>query len=158
MGRSVSYPRGALVAFTEFDWVHECGECDGYGTDELGSECLVCHGSGTIYMDDYDWDDFCEDLTYRARSLFPSLSPDDRWIGHEDRVLASNGFAHFGVSEYCGTVAVWLVPRGDAGGSGEALARNWINGVARRFKGEFATMHRLGVMSNGGAVYERIEA
>lgn len=158
MGRSVSYPRGALVAFTEFDWVQECGECDGFGTDELGAECLDCHGSGTIQMDGYDWDAFCDDLTYRARSLFASLSPDDRWIGREDRVLASNGFAHFGVSEYCGSVAVWLVPREDVGGSGEVLARNWINGVARRFENEFSTMYRLGVMSNGEAVYRRIAA
>lgn len=138
MGRSVSYPRGALVAFTEFDGVQECGECD---------------GSGEVRMDGYDWDDFCEDLTYRARSLFASLSPADRWIGREDRVLASNSLAHFGVSEYCGSVAVWLVPREDVGGSGEALARQWIAGVARRFENEFATMHRLGVMSNGVAVY-----
>lgn len=61
MGRSVSYPSGALVAFTvlevedEEDWDFE-----------------------------YEW--LRRDLTERAAAAFPSLARYDGWRGREDRI------------------------------------------------------------------------
>ena len=88
MGRSVSYPSGAIVAFTvleveaEDDWEFE-----------------------------YEWlrNDLCE----RAAKAFPSLIPHDGWRGREDRILMRNAYADFGVSVYGGLVAVWIVERDD---------------------------------------------
>ena len=73
MGRSVSYPARAVVAFTvlevetEDDWEFE-----------------------------YAW--LRDDVLDRATRLFPSLTPHDGWRGREDRILARNAFADFGVS------------------------------------------------------------
>ena len=88
MGRSVSYPSGAIVAFTvleveaEDDWEFE-----------------------------YDW--LRDDLRERAGRAFPSLIPHDGWRGREDRILMRNAYADFGVSVYGGLVAVWIVERDD---------------------------------------------
>lgn len=62
MGRSVSYPSGAVVAFTvlksenDDDWEFE-----------------------------YDW--LREDLSERAVAAFPSIAPHAGWRGREDRIL-----------------------------------------------------------------------
>ena len=88
MGRSVSYPSGAIVAFTvlevesEDDWEFE-----------------------------YEW--LRDDLRERASRAFPSLIPHDAWRGREDRTLMRNAYADFGVSVYGGLVAVWIVERDD---------------------------------------------
>lgn len=68
MGRSVSYPSGAIVAFTvlevesEDDWEFE-----------------------------YEW--LRDDLRERASRAFPSLIPHDGWRGREDRTLMRNAYA-----------------------------------------------------------------
>ena len=88
MGRSVSYPSGAIVAFTvlevedENDWEFE-----------------------------YEW--LQGDLRERAAAAFPSLQPHEGWRGREDRILMRNMFTNFGVSVYGGLVAVWIVERDD---------------------------------------------
>lgn len=88
MGRSVSYPSGAIVAFTvleveaEDDWEFE-----------------------------YEW--LRDDLRERAGRAFPSLIPHDGWRGREDRILMRNAYVDFGVSVYGGLVAVWIVERDD---------------------------------------------
>ena len=89
MGRSVSYPAGALVAFATLevedseDWEFE-----------------------------FDW--LVGDLRSRAAAAFPSLKDCDGWRGREDRILMRNAFADFGVSTYCGLVAIWIVEIGRA--------------------------------------------
>ena len=82
MGRSVSYPRGALVAFSHIE-------------DE---------------MDYLDWQDMLDNVRDHAMSLWPSLYEADHWRGREDHVIAANSLVEFGISEYCGLVAYWLVP------------------------------------------------
>ena len=73
MGRSVSYPSGALVAFTvlktenDDDWEFE-----------------------------YEW--LRDDLSERAAAAFSSLAPHAGWRGREDRILLRNAFADFGVA------------------------------------------------------------
>lgn len=131
MGRSVSTPQGAfLVAYDHIDYEDE--------------------------YDDWSFSDFVDDVIYRAKRRWPSLTEDDGWAGREDRVLMSNGLVQLGVSEYCGLVAVWMRALPDL--ESEALAERWMNQIAGDFDVEYARLRRLGVMSNGGAVFERMSA
>jgi hypothetical protein len=98
----------------------------------------------------------------RATRLFPSLTPHDGWRGREDRILARNAFADFGVSVYGGLVAVWIVERND--GSywdtdcrtvRSPRAQRWLAQIAPKFDAEFGDYDCLGHMSNGEGVYRR---
>jgi hypothetical protein len=137
MGRSVSYPMGAVVAFQVLE------------TD-----------------DDADWDFEFEwlrdDLRERAAAAFPSLIPHDGWRGREDRILLRNAYADFGVSTYGGLVAVWIAERED-GPYWECdwrhprtgRARRWLEQIAPRFEALFGEYECLGHMSNGEGVYRK---
>jgi hypothetical protein len=88
MGRSVSYPSGAIVAFTVLEVEDE---------RRLGLRIRMAPRR-----------------SQRARpGGFPSLQPHDGWRGREDRILLRNAFADFGVSVYGGLVAVWIAERDD---------------------------------------------
>lgn len=125
MGRSVSTPSNSIAVYDRFEGDY----------------------------DEYEW--FVEDLQNQFCALWPSVEVDDGWIGREDRILASNCHAYFGVSEYCGLVSIWVVPRLDSGWDADwsALAENWVSQIADRFQSEFGTMQRVGGMSNGQGVY-----
>jgi len=137
MGRSVSYPSGAIVAFTvlkaedEGDWEFE-----------------------------YEW--LQGDLRERAAAAFPSLQPHDGWRGREDRILMRNMFTDFGVSVYGGFVAVWIVERDDAAywdsewrTARSPRAQRWLSQVTPRFDALFGTLDCLGHMSNGESLYRK---
>lgn len=137
MGRSVSYPSGALVAFTVLE-----------------------------VEDDVDWDFEYEwlrgDLVDRASAAFPSLVPHDAWRGREDRILMRNAFADFGVSVYGGLVAVWIVERDDGAywdaewrTARSLRAAHWLSQIAPRFDALFGDYNCLGHMSNGEGVYRK---
>lgn len=128
MGRSVSYPRNAIVAFTHLE------------ADEEGS-----------IADDFEW--LGEDLQQQSQAAWPSLDTCDRWIGREDRALLVNRHAYVGISEYCGLVAYWIVARDDA--EQPALAERWVASVADRFLKTFGTLHKIGTASNGESFFER---
>lgn len=88
MGRSVSCPAGAQVAFLPLD-----NEED----------------------DDFEWEYQClvEQIRDAVSGAFPSFDPIDCWRGREDRVLMRNTFADIGISTYGGIAAVWLAERRD---------------------------------------------
>lgn len=153
MGRSVSYPSGALVAYaatpSDEDWCSNCGETIAdCGCDEEDQE-VVAGGC--------DWEWVTEDLITRAKRLFPSLRPNGGWRGREDQILASNGFVDFGVSEYCGLMAIWLVPQEGLEGNLSPLAERWIDKAAATFLEEFGEYRKLGTASNGESFYRRIK-
>ena len=137
MGRSVSYPTGALVAFTALevedpdDWEFEFG-----------------------------W--LVDGLRSRAGTAFPSLADHDGWRGREDRILMRNAFSDFGVSTYCGLVAIWIVEREDAAyldadwrTARSPRARRWLSQIAPRFDALFGELDLVGRFSNGEAVFKR---
>lgn len=137
MGRSVSYPPGAIVAYRT-----------------LGIED----------EDDWEWEYEClvEEVIETARSVLPSLEPCDGWRGREDRILLRNAFADCGISTYCGLVAIWLAERDDSGyweadayhpRSGRAQC--WLARVARRFEATFGELRMIGRFSTGEAIFER---
>lgn len=137
MSRSVSYPSGAKVAFTVLDI-----ECD----EDWDFE--------------YEW--LCEHLRERAAAAFPSLVPHGGWRGREDRILLRNAYADFGVSIYCGLVAVWIVERddgaywdADARTARSPRAQRWLAQIATRFDRLFGDYDCLGRMSNGEAVFRK---
>ena len=137
MGRSVSYPSGAIVAFTVLE-----------------------------VEDEEDWDFEYEwlrgDLAERAAAAFPSLAPYDGWRGREDRILMRNAFADFGVSVYGSLVAVWIAERDDGAywdlewrTARSPRAQRWLRQIAARFDALFGDYDCLGHMSNGEGVYQK---
>jgi hypothetical protein len=137
MGRSVSYPPGSIVAFTP----------------------LAVEDSDD-WQFEFEWRR--SELIERAKRLCPSLEPHDGWRSREDRILARNAFADFGVSVYGDLVAVWIVERDD-GSYWDAdtrtarapRAQRWLAQIASSFDAEFGDYDRLGQMSNGEAVYRK---
>lgn len=132
MGRSVSYPRGAHVAFAHFESL-DAADLDGFA-----------------------WDDYVDDITERAKELWPSLHEPYhvRWLHREDRVLLSNDHAHFGVSEYCGLVAIWIVMRDDV--RNENLSQHWVDVAGAKLVREFGELRKVGTASNGESFFERV--
>ena len=137
MGRSVSYPSGANVAFTVLDV--ECGE---------------------DWEFEYEW--LRDDLTERAAAAFPSLLPHHGWRGRGDQIMLRNAYADFGVSTHGGLVAVWLAERDDGAywdadctTARSPRAQRWFRQIASRFDRLFGDYDCLGRMSNGEAVYRK---
>jgi hypothetical protein len=137
MGRSVSYPRGAIVAFQVLE-VDDDGDWDF----------------------EYEW--LRDDLIERARAAFPSLDLHKGWRGREDRILMRNAYADFGVSIYGSLVAVWIVEREDGAywdsdwrHPRTARAKRWLSQIAPRFDTLFGQYDCLGHMSNGEGVYRK---
>jgi hypothetical protein len=113
--------------------------------------------------DDYGDEDFA-DLLYWVREacqeFWPSFSPSDHWLGREDHVILTNSFAYVGVSEYCGLVSLWIVPRtDDYDGYSDphaSLCEAWIAQIADRFRETFAQLRHVATFSNGEAVFEEV--
>lgn len=132
MSRSVSYPNEAeIVCFREF-----LPEAE----------------------DPFAWDEFVEDVRTRSMEAFESLTPCDRRLDREDRAVLENSLVYVGVSEYVGIASVWVVPKSFDGYDGYPnLSFRWIDRIRTRFTKMFGGYVRLGVMSNGEAVYKRME-
>ena len=137
MGRSVSYPPGAVVAFRLLETSEE---------------------------DDLDWEYECLVATvrYDATNAFPSFREYAGWRGREDRILLRNAYADCGISTYCGLAAIWLAERDDPAyweadyaSPRVARARQWLAQVEPRFIAMFGELALIGRFSNGEAIFER---
>lgn len=131
MGRSVSYPSG--TALLAFDHIEIDNDDDGY----------------------WSYTDFIIDVCATASDLWPSMEESPGWAGREDRILLRNSLAEFGISEYCGLVAIWMRPRDDAD---ENLALGWLNRIAPTFDKNFGSLELIGRASNGEAFFKKKEA
>lgn len=130
MGRSVSYPPNAdAVTFQHLDFDEDT---------------------------DFDWE-VIQPFQDRLKRLWPSVDDDDRWLGREHHVVASNDHAFFGVSEYGGLVAYWVLPRewDGYGPDTAALSHHWCEQIADKFERAFGDLVKLGAFSNGGGIYGR---
>ena len=134
MGRSVTTPNDGIVAYAD------CSDFEEY------------------YFEDYQ-----EMLMLKAHALWPSLKPtSDEWpFSHfggsftELKALLENSHCYFGVSGYCGLVAIWITPKPDC--EHEALANKWIDSVASKFHQNFGDLRPLGFASNGSQFFEKKE-
>lgn len=124
MGRSVSYPRNAEVTFTDLDSDEDC------------------------------FDFVLEDARESAGSAWPSMEKCDTWLDREDHAIMENGHAYFGVSEYCGLAAYWLVAKQDL--ANQPLADHWVSSQGPKLRDMFATLAKVGTMSNGEVVFTRV--
>lgn len=182
MGRSVSTPSNCnIVVYTQASTDSDfwCPECDHHydhsdiETNDDGENacpnCKCSHDNFAVRRDDQQlWDDDVENLRCELKAAFPSLDDDKRWLGNEDRVIASNEHANFGISEYCGLVAVWVRAkyRDDFTGPDEGqhfLADFWIASIDKSLRKVVAdtfgeTLRKIGTFSNGSAVFERASA
>jgi hypothetical protein len=140
MGRSVSYPTGAIVAY----------------------RALECEKD-----DDWEWvyEDLVEFVIHSVSDVFPSLESYDGWRGREDRILLRNAYADLGVSVYGSLAAIWLVARddgrywdGDMRCSRTGRTGRWIAQVKNRFLEMFSEYRCIGRFSNGEAIYEAVQA
>lgn len=141
MGRSVSTPSNSVyVSYATF----ECEDAD-------------------FASDDFQWG--IEDFQSQMIKAFPSASKCDEWIGYgrsEDHAVAENQFAYFGVSEYCGLVAMWVSAK-DAdyyqSAGWEALRDRWLSQIQAKFRKHAQTcfgqaLYSVGRFSNGEQIFQ----
>lgn len=174
MARSVSVPRNtAYVSYQSFSvdrfYCSECNETfNEFKTieDEEDEGCVVnvcphCDGSDDTCYEENGQDAFDSSIDYVfecIKTAFPSVVKDDKWLDREDHAIASNSFAYFGVSEYCGLVAIWVTPVEDRDVN-PALQERWIDSIGPKFKeavgGCFGTnLIKQGTFSNGEAIFQ----
>lgn len=163
MGRSVSTPtNAAVVAYTHIESSVPCDCSD--DTSALSAEdradCIDCGGTGEINTS-FAFDDLIDDFRYTLRDMWPSVDEADSWIGREDHVVAENQHAQFGISEYCGLVAYWVVPRESSFRWGpesqiDGLSAAWVKRIAPRFLKTFGQLEKIGTASNGESFYRKV--
>lgn len=129
MGRSVSYPSDAVVAFSSWD-----------------------NEDGSFWFDEEVIQPFAD----QVKRLFPSAESCNEWIGREDHAIMSNAHVYFGVSEYCGLVAYWAVVRGDC--ERPELAEQWLGSIEAKFQKNFGSLEMIVRASNGEAFFRSIAA
>ncbi len=141
MGRSVSTPHNASVVAYSY--------IEAEGDDDFASQDA--------------FDSMVEDLTEYAPTLWPSLRKCDKntWLGREDHALLENDLCFMGISEYCGCVAYWIVPRDDrrSGYSDQGtdnLCANWIGQIEAKFLKTFGRMTSIGRASNGEQFFQKV--
>lgn len=162
MGRSVSYATGSrVITFAHLE-DEECWDCEGTGEanddGEPTAPCTRCDASGKIQPDSDSYDTLLDDFRDHLHYLFPSTVSEDKWLGDEDHVLASNRHALFGMSEYCGLVSYWIVPQEWDGYAPDttALSLRWIDQIADKFVAAFGELSKVGTASNGESFYRQI--
>lgn len=174
MGRSVSYAAGAawvLYARLAYDEgrIFICRRCDHEHERDDATEPDECEKCGNVGFYSYErypaedaWGDFMMNLRAAFKRAFPSLYDCDEWLGREDHAVLENSHAYIGVSEYCGLVSVWCVPKEGYYGERQPLALAWaeaIEGKASRILDGIADrLYKVGTFSNGESVYARVNA
>ena len=113
-----------------------------------------------------NWDDDMANLKGALQAAFPLLGEADCWLGNEDHVILKNRLAAVTVSEYCGIVAVCLVPYMYEYGcrvDDAPLSVQCIKNAEGRFRKVVAevfgeTLVKMGTMSNGVGVFRKVGA
>ncbi len=135
MGRSVSYASGSVhIEYATFEAEDGCDS-------------------------QWEWDYATEDFQELILKAFPSTNTCDEWVGREDRALAENSFAYFGVSEYCGLVSMWVAPKDDDYATSTSLRDHWIDSIGPKFAkvcgNSFGqSLKSVGRFSNGEQIFQ----
>jgi hypothetical protein len=162
MGRSVwTHSNAVETVFREINNCHDyCAECD-VGVD--GYECPKC---GTSMYDEsgdtarYEFNDLVGDIRDLFKQQFPSMHDCDHWPERESHAIVENDHCMVVISEYCGLVSIGVVPTGYEGYYSPittGIAANWAERFAAPYlRKQFGKLEKVGTMSNGESVYERI--
>lgn len=135
MGRSVSYASGSEIVLYSY-------------VDNTGDD----------YLDQIIFDDCVDYLQSSLIESFPSMYESDEWVGREDRALTENRLVYVGISEYCGTISVWVKPKNDY----DAYVQSFGSRFARQIEDKLkiivrnafgVRLSRIGKFSNGESVY-----
>jgi hypothetical protein len=153
MGRSVSCPPNAAHrVYVDISWMGQTEDEDRkpHWDDDLAR---------------IDFDDAIANLQAALSKRYKSVNECDAWLDRENRAVAENRHAYFGVSEYCSMLCVWVVPKDDDDGYHgwrQELSGNWCELISDSFDsivtdvfGVGNTLHKLGTFSNGESVYQR---
>jgi hypothetical protein len=114
----------------------------------------VCYQDASHIKNNYDYDDYKRNIMGEAKELFPSMEPCNQWLGREDLAILENQLAYIGISEYCGIVAIWLLPKDDIEYTG--LAEGWCEKAVPKFDSAFSEYRRIGTASNGESFFEKV--
>lgn len=144
MGRSVSTPRNSFAAFAHPVFF-----------DDARREAGPDVEPEELEYDYFDGDDLIECARQTAMEAWRSMQPCDRWLDREDHAIAENVWAYFGVSEYCGLVAYWIVAKDQETASRDALAARWCSLSVRKLEDTFGELRKVATFSNGEALFER---
>ena len=105
-------------------------------------------GLDTEETHEFEWQDELDWIYGTIHGHFKSFNRTGRWEGRELFAICENDHAFVTVSEYCGLVAVCLVPRGGP------LADAWCRLVTSAFEKLFpGRLNCIGRASNGEAFY-----
>lgn len=166
MGRGVmTHPDAEATVYRHLENYHSyCMECD---TDncEYEAECPECGADMFDYDGDVARDEFqylVDDVRREFRNRLPSMMSCDRWATgcgamNELHCIVANELCDVYISEYCGMVAISVVPTGydDCDGNTHGLAVHWCATHASDVLDQFSEYSRLGTMSNGEQVFQR---
>ena len=84
----------------------------------------------------WDWEDFRDNVRCVLEDRYPSLSNKygDEWLDRECEVILKNDHARVTVSEYCGCIAICLVPYTHSDQEYPELAESWCNQISLGFR------------------------
>ena len=101
---------------------------------------------------EFFYSDAKEDLQNYAPILWPSLRTCDKWLGREDLAVLENDLVYIGLSEYCGLVCYWIVPKDN---ERRAFGEQWALSIKDKFLNTFGNCLKVGTFSNGESIYHR---
>ena len=105
----------------------------------------------------WEWEELMSNWREQMQEFWPSLTRADSWEHRECRIIAENQHCKVSVSEYCGLVAICLIPKVDDPAT-MGMAYRWCQSIAPKFKEEFSTLRHIGSASNGEAFFQEIAA
>lgn len=120
----------------------------------------VATAYGHFEGEGFEWENLLCDLSAAISGRYPSFRPAAGWRDREGRIILRSRTCSVVVGEYCGCLSVSLVVDDD--GEYRALSHSWAGQISRNWQRLVEStlpnpMWRVGVMSNGEAVYQRVK-
>lgn len=115
---------------------------------------------GDDIVDNHEFEDVIQNLTERVCRRFPSMRPTRGWLERESRIIAENEHGQVTVSEYCGIVAVSLVPQDFYDAHLRNIGVSWCCQISDAFRTlineNFHGLRPVARASNGEMAYKRV--
>jgi hypothetical protein len=106
--------------------------------------------------DGFEWDFMIDEIRETFKSLFKSLYNSDTWLDREDKVLLENDHCQIGISEYCGLCCLWVVIK-EENDFNPNLSYSWVDkNIIPIMNKYYSDLKKMGTMSNGVSVYEKV--